>query len=88
MALSTMPCCPDEGCSMGEVTTEQSDSHTDKTEACSPFYSCAACVGFTISGFYAGPVTLSIKPSSHVTAYAQHLFPQPMYAIWQPPKIA
>ncbi|MHA6250276.1 hypothetical protein ACXYMU_20240 [Pontibacter sp. CAU 1760] len=86
--LSVMPCCADAGCDVAEVATEQRDSHEDGAAACSPFYSCAACVGFTIANPQIGLASFLIKPVSQVPAYTLYLIPHPLYAIWQPPKIA
>lgn len=86
--LSVMPCCVDKGCDVTEVATEQRDNHAEEAAACSPFYSCAACVGFTIAGSFVGPVTFLIKPISQAPAYTLYLLPHPLYTIWQPPKKA
>lgn len=88
IVLSVMPCCFEDACATDEVLTEQTDSHDIDAEACSPFYSCAACIGFTVSDFAVErtiPVTYITKP---IAIFKQdYLTPFP-HAIWQPPKVS
>ncbi|GAA4429309.1 hypothetical protein GCM10023188_14500 [Pontibacter saemangeumensis] len=84
VALSVLPCCMTDNCTGGEVMTEQSDSHD--ADACSPFYSCSACPGFTVSGFTIGQASPILYSNSLFADYRQSLYTQFHHSIWQPPK--
>ena len=86
MLLSTVPCC-DDNCEEEQVATEQSDSHDESTESCSPFLTCGMCVGFAT--LYN---SLDIEPAEEETIVnvtpANILWVDNCFAtIWQPPKI-
>jgi hypothetical protein len=88
IALSVMPCCFEDACATDEVLTEQTDSHESDAQACSPFYSCASCFGFTVSDFTVDriiPLTHTAKP---IAFFKQGYMPPFPHAIWQPPKIS
>ncbi|WP_317168203.1 DUF6660 family protein [Pontibacter pamirensis] len=89
VTLSVMPCCLTDNCASEEMMTEQADSHEKDTDACSPFYSCSTCIGFTVSDFSVAPVTPLLSHSGHHFAtYRQSFFTQFHHAIWQPPKLS
>ncbi|MBQ4915338.1 hypothetical protein J8L85_12870 [Maribacter sp. MMG018] len=56
MVLTVRPCCQDNYCGdKASCQLEQADDHQDNHKsdehkgACSPFYTCGKCVGFTFS---------------------------------------
>ncbi|WP_114782411.1 DUF6660 family protein [Botryobacter ruber] len=87
ITLSVMPCCVAEECSEEEVTTEHADNHDSDADLCSPFYSCAACIGFTVSSFSIAIAAPPADVSIYFVRYRQRLFSQFHQVIWQPPKI-
>ncbi|MCC9166359.1 DUF6660 family protein [Pontibacter harenae] len=88
VALSVSPCCLTENCSDDEVKTEGTDNHAKDVDVCSPFYSCSACIGFTVSSHSFEPVTVALLLDNYNLAdYQQRFFSQFHHAIWQPPKV-
>jgi hypothetical protein len=86
MLLSTVPCC-DDNCEEEQVTTEQTDSHDESTESCSPFLTCGLCAGF--ASLY---IRVDIQPLEEETIVnvtpSNILWVDNCFAtIWQPPKI-
>ncbi|MFD2068901.1 DUF6660 family protein [Pontibacter silvestris] len=89
VALSVLPCCMAGSCSDNEVKTEQTDNHDNGVDTCSPFYSCATCVGFTVSSSSLESVQpFRLFKSSYFAHYKQRTFTQYYHPIWQPPKIS
>ncbi|MFD2513478.1 DUF6660 family protein [Pontibacter locisalis] len=87
--ISVLPCCPTDSCTDEKSITEQNapDDHTQEGEVCSPFYSCAACIGFTLAGpSIAEAVFEATKPLVY-TRQPASFFSSFHHAIWQPPKI-
>lgn len=87
--LSAVPCCAGDNCN-NDFKTEQSDKHKETTDcnACSPFFSCGSCTGFTfqLSRYSLTPVVLLSQGNFPV--FEQHFYSQFCLNIWQPPKLS
>ncbi|WP_266203326.1 DUF6660 family protein [Pontibacter kalidii] len=87
LVLSVSPCCISDNCAT-EVKTEQADHPEDAADACSPFYSCSSCIGFTLADTTAETASL-ITPTHNLFAeFGQRHIPQFYHSIWQPPRLS
>ncbi len=83
-----MPCCFDDACATEDTLTEQTDNHDNDAEVCSPFYSCAACIGFTVSDVEVERMVPVLQTDKPFVVSKQVYLPPFHHAIWQPPKIS
>ncbi len=91
--LMAGPCCvldtyarhtTDECCKTLPVPDNQ---HPEQQAACSPFYACASCTGFTVQSDFRFEI---IRGIAHPFPLASELSVPVKYSgsIWQPPKTA
>ncbi|MFT2008686.1 DUF6660 family protein [Pontibacter sp. 13R65] len=85
--LSVMPCCISENCEIDSIKTEHTDDHSPKAELCSPFYSCSACIGFTLLNCFLDPANFQLNLKPQFAEYKPNSFPQIYLSFWQPPKL-
>lgn len=96
LVLTVRPCCDDNKCADDPHQTERlvnnhnpDDHHQDEDHrnACSPFYTCGSCTGFTFTSlnFSLSPETVLVQ--NNVSTYHHTFFSEFYIAIWQPPKI-
>lgn len=100
LGLSVMPCAdetqlpvyePGIGPYLSTVHTASETSHPHEHDACSPFCSCVCCAVTitTVSRFlYSLLPTVEILPTDAVSFhYVSAYLADPLFAIWQPPKV-
>ncbi|WP_139307907.1 DUF6660 family protein [Pontibacter flavimaris] len=87
MVLSVSPCCASDNCAT-EVSTGQTDRHEDEANACSPFYSCSSCIGFTLAATTMEAASLISPKHSLFAEFRQGHVPQFYHTIWQPPRLS
>ncbi|POY38416.1 hypothetical protein C3K47_03180 [Solitalea longa] len=89
LLLSVVPCCMFDNCNEDEVKKECSTAkQVEKDGLCSPFSSCSACCGFTVSMQI---VSFETKPKliiTHYSFYTDNYLSVYHLSIWQPPKQA
>ncbi|WP_317125610.1 DUF6660 family protein [Rufibacter latericius] len=85
--LSVSPCCATDNCADEVANTEQKDTRSDDSGLCSPFYTCAACLGFTLPGLAYEPSILLIPTLNYPAGVKLGVFSQFPPSIWQPPKV-
>jgi hypothetical protein len=92
LALSSQGCCDDDNCEEeGSLAQTEQKHHNDNCDgACSPFFSCGTCIGFTFpnTAFYIPENNIDLIEASLVSTYIPQLRSQFNPAIWQPPKIS
>ncbi|WP_439881984.1 DUF6660 family protein [Pontibacter sp. MBLB2868] len=87
--LSVLPCCPGGNCDSEKAIVEHAapDSHPSEGKVCSPFYSCAACTGFTWEVQATVAVPFQITTPSFYKHYPAAFISSFHHSIWQPPRM-
>jgi hypothetical protein len=87
LTLSSVPCCALENSEADHPIHENSQNEDDCGQACSPFYTCGTCVGFT--PHYPDELFADyLRPIQHHSIYPPFELPQTAGSIWQPPQLS
>ncbi|WP_396788388.1 DUF6660 family protein [Mucilaginibacter phyllosphaerae] len=86
--LSVKPCCTDSDCDAVVRTGQAGKAKKQDCAGCSPFFSCGACAGFTITKTVIITLLLSpVKTGTMYPAYQQPDVKDVVLSIWQPPQL-
>jgi hypothetical protein len=90
--LNAVPCCAIDNCSdqfvsAGQVANHEEDNKNDCGN-CSPFFTCTACAGFTLSVETTCIKTSPSFSSSHHARYILSPVTDVHFDFWQPPRLS
>jgi hypothetical protein len=90
--LNTVPCCAIDNCNDELVSTGQVANHEkdDKNNCgnCSPFFTCAGCVGFSILVRSIHFESVQFSSENKFAGYILSPIPDVHYDFWQPPRFS
>ena len=86
--LFAVPCCSFDNCSEEKIAqTQQHEKGDGDCGACSPFFTCTGCSGFTITSSEIDPGLISFSFTRQYSDYIVSPIPETDHDFWQPPKI-
>jgi hypothetical protein len=86
LTLSSVPCCALENSEADHPIHENSRNDDGCGQACSPFYTCGTCVGFTPNLHWGELFADYLRDIQHNSIYPSFELPQTSASIWQPPQ--